>query len=338
MTRDLTNIREEVLSAIGEANDLQSLDQIRVHYLGKKGILTEILQGLGSLSPEERPIMGAEVNTVKQLIHQLLTDRKTQLQSADLQNTLLAESIDVSLPGRKQSRGTLHPITLTRLRIEECFKSMGFEVKDGPEIESDYYNFEALNIPEHHPAKAMQDTFYFADGMLLRTHTSNVQIRVMEHHKPPLRMITPGRVYRCESDRTHTPMFHQVEGLMIDEKTSFADLKSVLNEFLTTFFGREIVTRFRASYFPFTEPGAEMDMQCILCEGKGCHVCKNTGWLEILGCGMVHPNVLKAVGIDSEKYTGFAFGMGIDRVAMIRYGIDDLRLLFENDLRFLKQF
>ncbi len=338
MTKDLTNIREEVLSAIGEANDLQALDQIRVHYLGKKGVLTEILQGLGSLSPEERPIMGAEVNTVKQLIHQLLTDRKAQLQSAELQYTLMAEAIDISLPGRQQSRGTLHPLTQAKIRIEECFQSMGFEIKEGPEIESDYYNFEALNIPEHHPAKAMQDTFYFDDGMLLRTHTSNIQIRVMEQQKPPLRIITRGPVYRCESDRTHSPMFNQLEGLMIDEKTSLADLKSILNEFLTSFFGREIITRFRASYFPFTEPGAEMDMQCVICEGNGCQVCKSTGWLEILGCGMVHPNVLKAVGIDSEKYIGFAFGMGIDRVAMIRYGIDDLRLFYENDLRFLKQF
>lgn len=338
MIKDLTNIREEALSAIGEAEDLQALDQIRVQYLGKKGILTEMLQGLGKLSPEERPKMGQEVNITKQAIHQSLSERKADLQSSELNKKLISEAIDITLPGRKQSRGTLHPITQTRIRIEECFKSMGFEVKEGPEIEDDYHNFEALNIPEHHPAKAMQDTFYFDDGMLLRTHTSPVQIRVMQEQKPPLRVITPGRVYRSDSDRTHTPMFHQVEGLMIDEKTSFADLKSILNEFLQKFFGRELTTRFRASYFPFTEPSAEMDMQCVLCEGEGCNVCKGTGWLEILGCGMVHPNVLKAVNIDSEKYIGFAFGMGIDRVAMIRYGIDDLRLFFENDLRFLQQF
>lgn len=338
MDQDLTSIREEALNAIGEAEDLQSLEHLRVQYLGKKGVLTEILQGLGKLSAEERPKVGQEVNQVKSAINALLTERKDSLQSAELNKKLQAEAIDITLPGRRQSQGTLHPITQTRMRIEECFKTMGFEVKEGPEIEDDYHNFEALNIPDYHPAKAMQDTFYFDDGLLLRTHTSPVQIRVMEAQKPPLRVITPGRVYRSDSDRTHTPMFHQVEGLMIDEKTSFADLKSVLNEFLQTFFERELKTRFRASYFPFTEPSAEMDMQCVICDGAGCQVCKGTGWLEILGCGMVHPNVLKAVNIDSEKYIGFAFGMGIDRVAMLRYGIDDLRLFFENDLRFLKQF
>ncbi|WP_455218924.1 phenylalanine--tRNA ligase subunit alpha, partial [Kaarinaea lacus] len=260
------------------------------------------------------------------------------LQTAELDARLTAEAVDVTLPGRGQETGGLHPVTMTLQRIEKMFSQLGFEIAEGPEIEDDYHNFEALNIPESHPARAMHDTFYFDERTVLRTHTSPVQIRVMKDKAPPLRVIAPGRVYRCDSDLTHTPMFHQVEGFLVDEDVSFAQLKGVLDEFLRNFFERDLAVRFRPSYFPFTEPSAEADIQCVMCNGAGCRVCSHTGWLEVLGCGMVHPNVFKHVGIDSEKYTGYAFGMGVERLAMLRYGVNDLRLFFENDLRFLQQF
>ncbi len=335
---DLESLLREATVAIAEASDLKSLDDARVHYLGKKGKLTESLKGLGLLSPEERPAAGQKVNDVKVKIQTLIEERTEHLQKNQIAAALAKDTIDVTLPGRRQSGGSLHPVTKVRERIETLFTQMGFMVLDGPEIEDDYHNFVALNIPELHPARAMQDTFYFADGTLLRTHMSPVQIRTMKATKAPLRMIAMGRVYRRDFDLTHTPMFHQLEGLMIGENVSFADLKGMLTEFLQAFFETSLPVRFRPSYFPFTEPSAEVDMQCQNCKGEGCRICKNTGWLEILGCGMVHPNVLKHVDIDSERYTGWAWGMGLDRLAMLRYGINDLRTLFENDLRFLRQF
>lgn len=335
---DLDQLLQEATTAISEADDLKSLDQHRVHYLGKKGRLTESLKNLGQLPPDQRPLMGQKVNVVKDKIQSLIEERSSLLQQNQIADQLAKESIDVTLPGRTQSFGTTHPVTKTRERIENLFKQMGFTTMDGPEIEDDYHNFAALNIPDTHPARAMQDTFYFADNMLLRTHTSPVQVRLMETTPPPIRMIAMGRVYRRDFDLTHTPMFHQVEGLMIEEGVSFADLRSILTQFLHAFFEAELPIRFRSSYFPFTEPSAEVDMGCQNCSQKGCRICKNTGWLEVLGCGMVHPNVLRCVGIDSEKYTGWAFGAGLDRLTMLRYGITDLRALFENDLRFLKQF
>ena len=339
MKQDLINIVEQTTHAIAQAQDLAILEQIRVQCLGKKGQLTEYLKGLGQLSAEERPQVGQAVNQAKQQIQELLEQQQQKLQTAALQTKLAAESIDVTLPGRSQNVGSLHPITKVRERIELFFHQVGFAVAEGPEIENDYHNFEALNIPEYHPARAMHDTFYFGDGRLLRTHTSPVQIREMEQSQPPIRIIAPGRVYRCDSDLRHTPMFHQVEGLVIDEQANFAELKGLLSDFLQHFFETPgLKTRFRPAYFPFTEPSAEVDMQCVMCKGVGCRTCSHSGWIEILGCGMVHPNVLKAVNIDNEKYQGYAFGMGIDRLAMLRYEIPDLRMNFENDLRFLQQF
>ncbi|MCO7223774.1 phenylalanine--tRNA ligase subunit alpha [Pleionea sp. CnH1-48] len=324
--------------AIEQAQDLQSLEQVKVEYLGKKGLITQQMKQLGGLPKEERPAYGQKINQAKQAVQADYDAKKEQMEQAKIAQQLANEAIDVSLPGRKASVGGVHPVNRTLERIEEFFAQLGFSVSEGPEIEDDYHNFEALNIPGHHPARAMHDTFYFSESLLLRTHTSPVQIRVMEDEKPPVRIIAPGRVYRCDSDLTHTPMFHQVEGLLVDEKTSFADLKGVLDEFLKNFFEKDLDVRFRPSYFPFTEPSAEVDIQCVMCEGEGCRVCSHTGWLEVLGCGMVHPNVLKSVGIDSEKYSGYAFGMGVERLTMLRYGVNDLRLFFENDLRFLKQF
>ena len=282
--------------------------------------------------------MELQINNAKQAIQSALEARKNALQQAALDDKLQQEAVDVTLPGRGQSVGGLHPITRTMQRIEHLFMQLGFEIAEGPEIEDDFHNFEALNIPASHPARAMHDTFYFNDGRLLRTHTSPVQIRVMAERQPPLRIIAPGRVYRCDSDLTHTPMFHQVEGLMVDESVSFADLKGILDDFLKNFFEEDLAVRFRPSYFPFTEPSAEADIQCVMCGGKGCRVCSHTGWIEVLGCGMVHPRVFEHVNIDAEKYTGFAFGMGVERLTMLRYGVNDLRLYFENDLRFLQQF
>jgi phenylalanyl-tRNA synthetase alpha chain len=335
---DLQDITKQAQQAIETAEDVAALDLVRVSYLGKKGSLTSLLKTLGKLPAEERPAAGAEINVAKQAVQEAISAKKLLLDDALIAEKLASEVIDVTLPGRDADIGGLHPVTMVLQRIENFFRSVGYEVVEGPEIEDDYHNFEALNIPEHHPARAMHDTFYFNPNMLLRTHTSPVQVRTMENRKPPFRIICPGRVYRVDSDLTHTPMFHQVEGLLIDENASFADLKGTIVEFLQVFFEKELKVRFRPSYFPFTEPSAEVDVQCVHCVGKGCRVCSNTGWLEVMGSGMVHPKVLEYSGIDSEKYTGFAFGMGADRFAMLRYGVDDLRLFFENDQRFLKQF
>lgn len=338
MQQQLEGLIQQAAAASAAAASLQELDAVRVRFLGKKGELTEQLKQLGGLSAEERPAAGQFINRAKEHVQNLLEARRVQLEQAELNAKLAAETLDVTLPGRGQTSGGLHPVTRTLQRIEHLFRQVGFEVAEGPEIESEFYNFEALNIPAEHPARAMHDTFYFPDGKLLRTHTSPVQIRVMQERTPPLRVIAPGRVYRCDSDVTHTPMFHQVEGFMVDRDVSFADLKGMLNDFLQQFFERELAVRFRPSYFPFTEPSAEVDIACVICGGDGCRVCKHTGWLEVLGCGMIHPNVFAHVGIDNERYTGFAFGMGVERLTMLRYGVNDLRLFFENDLRFLKQF
>ena len=317
---------------------LLALDEVRVRLLGKKGLLTEQLKSLGKLPAAERPAAGQRINEAKTALQLAFEMQRIRLEQAALDRELAHGTIDVTLPGRGQESGSLHPVTRTRLRIERIFVQAGFEVASGPEVEDDFHNFEALNIPKNHPARAMHDTFYFADGRLLRTHTSPVQIRSMRSQKPPLSVIAPGRVYRCDSDMTHTPMFHQVEGIVVGENISFANLKAMLHTFVERFFEQSLGMRLRPSYFPFTEPSAEVDIECVFCHGKGCRVCKQTGWLEILGCGMIHPNVLSAAGIDSEAWQGYAFGMGIERLAMLRYGVDDLRLFFENDLQFLKQF
>ncbi|MBN7795937.1 phenylalanine--tRNA ligase subunit alpha [Parahaliea mediterranea] len=335
---NLEPLAAEARTKIEAADDSATLEQLRVDYLGKKGQITALLKGLGKLSAEERPEAGAKINVVKQELQALIGERKQALESAAVEARLAAETIDVTLPGRGQSTGGIHPITRTIERIEDFFSSIGFDIVEGPEIEDDYHNFEALNIPEKHPARAMHDTFYVDEHTVLRTHTSPLQVRVMENDKPPLRVICPGRVYRCDSDLTHTPMFHQVEGLLIDEHSSLADLKGLLEEFLQVFFEKKSAVRFRPSYFPFTEPSAEVDIQCVICDGDGCRVCSHTGWIEILGCGMVHPRVFQYSNIDPEKYSGFAFGMGVERLAMLRYGVNDLRLFFDNDLRFLEQF
>jgi len=331
-------ILSQALQELTAVTDLEQLDQVRVHYLGKKGLLTLQMKELGSLEPEQRRAVGQVINQAKDQLQAKLEAQKESLQQAALTARLASERIDVTLPGRGQTSGGLHPITTTLNRINKIFASVGFEVVEGPEIEDDYHNFEALNIPAHHPARAMHDTFYFDAHTVLRTHTSPVQIRVMESQTPPLKVIAPGRVYRCDSDITHTPMFHQVEGFLVDTDVSFADLKGVVYEFLRAFFEKDIQVRFRPSYFPFTEPSAEVDIECVMCGGEGCRVCSQTGWLEVMGCGMIHPEVFKSVNIDDEKYTGFAFGMGVERLAMLRYGINDLRLFFENDLKFLEQF
>ena len=335
---DLSTLVERALADIGASANAAALDEVRVRLLGKKGLLTEQLKGLGKLSAEERPAAGQRINDAKTSIHAALEMRRLRLEQATLELELAKGTIDVTLPGRGQEPGSLHPVTRTRLRIEQIFAQAGFQVASGPEVEDDFHNFEALNIPKNHPARAMHDTFYFPDGRLLRTHTSPVQIRSMRAQHPPLAVIAPGRVYRNDSDMTHSPMFHQVEGIAIGESISFANLKAMLHTFVERFFEQPLGMRLRPSYFPFTEPSAEVDIECVFCHGKGCRVCKQTGWLEILGCGMVHPNVLAAAGIDSEHWQGYAFGMGIERLAMLRYGVDDLRLFFENDLQFLKQF
>ena len=335
----INTILDQAKASIAAAKSLKELDDLRVKFLGKKGELTALLKGLGKLSKEERPKMGEAINQAKVKLQNLLTDRKNHLETLELEKRLLKEKIDVSLPGRNVEMGGLHPVTITLNRIQSLFAKNGFEVETGPEIEDDFHNFTALNIPEHHPARAMHDTFYFDENTVLRTHTSPVQIRTMENKKPPLRIIAPGRVYRCDSDITHTPMFHQVEGLIVDKDANFAQLKGFLIDFLRAYFEKEdLQVRFRPSYFPFTEPSAEADIECVICGGEGCRVCKKTGWLEVLGCGVVHPNVLNSVDIDAEEYTGLAFGMGVERLAMLRYGVNDLRLFFENDIRFLRQF
>jgi phenylalanyl-tRNA synthetase alpha chain len=334
----LTTLLERALADTAAAPALSQLDEVRVAFLGKKGLLTEQLKGLGALPAAERPAAGQIINEAKAVIQAALEARRAALEEAALDAELAKGTIDVSLPGRGQEPGGLHPVTRTRLRIEQIFSHAGFQVATGPEVEDDFHNFEALNIPPNHPARAMHDTFYFRDGRLLRTHTSPVQIRTMLSQAPPLAVIAPGRVYRNDSDMTHTPMFHQVEGLVIGENISFANLKSMLHTFVEHFFEQPLGMRLRPSYFPFTEPSAEVDIECVFCHGAGCRVCKHTGWLEILGCGMIHPNVLGAAGIDAERWQGYAFGMGIERLAMLRYGVDDLRLFFENDLQFLRQF
>ncbi|MFQ5661114.1 MAG: phenylalanine--tRNA ligase subunit alpha [Gammaproteobacteria bacterium] len=323
---ELKHIMKRALASVHASSDLAVLDQVRIEYLGKKGGLTRRLKQLGGLPEEERPGAGQAINAAKQQLEEAIARQKEALQQQQLDERLRKEKIDVTLPARGQQPGALHPVTQTSAEIESLFAQVGFEVVDGPEIEDDYHNFAALNIPENHPARAMHDTFYFENNLLLRTHTSSVQIRVMQERQPPLRIIAPGRVYRCDSDMTHTPMFHQVEGLLVDEQVTFAQLKGLLQDFLRSLFSDDVEIRFRPSYFPFTEPSAEVDIM------------GNNGWLEVLGCGMVHPNVLENVGIDSETYSGLAFGMGIERLAMLKYGIDDIRIFFENDVRFLRQF
>ncbi|MBT3529325.1 MAG: phenylalanine--tRNA ligase subunit alpha [Gammaproteobacteria bacterium] len=335
---DTDSLLAEALQAISDSSDEKSLESLRVEYLGKKGSLTSLLKSLGQLAAEDRPAAGEKINIAKREVQQAIEERKQALVEISLNAQLEQEAIDVTLPGRRQSQGGLHPITITIDRITAIFETSGYDVAEGPEIEDEYHNFEALNIPAHHPARAMHDTFYVSPGTVLRTHTSPVQVRVMEGGKPPFKMICPGRVYRCDSDLTHTPMFHQVEGLLIDEGVSFADLKGTVIDFLHAYFEEEMPVRFRPSYFPFTEPSAEVDMGCVSCAGKGCRICGNTGWLEVMGCGMVHPSVLEMSNIDAEKYNGFAFGMGVERLAMLRYGVGDLRTYFENDLKFLRQF
>lgn len=336
--QDITELQRQAAVAINAAQDVNALELIRVDYLGKKGQLTEILKNLAKLSAEEKPKAGQLVNLAKRDISALIEEKMVHLKEVQLQLKLAEERIDVTLPGRQPKSGSLHPVSQVKHFINDYFSRLGFDVVTGPEVETEFYNFEALNIPGHHPARAMHDTFYFGDGYLLRTHTSPVQIRTMETREPPLRLIAPGRVYRCDSDLTHTPMFHQVEGLLVDKKATLTNLRGLLHDFFTLFFGRELALRFRPSYFPFTEPSAEVDIECTQCLGKGCRSCKFTGWLEVLGCGMIHPNVLKAVNISSDDYQGWAFGMGMDRLAMLYFGIDDLRMMFENDVTFLKQF
>ena len=333
---------EELLASaklsIAQAEDETCLQDVRVGILGRKGEMTALMKGMGGLSPEERPIIGSMVNKIKAELEELIESRQSVLREANISARLTQEVIDVTLPGRRSTRGSKHPITLVMEEISTIFASLGFGIAEGPEIEKDFYNFEALNMPKDHPARDMQDTFYINDDVVLRTHTSPVQIRTMLDHEPPVRVIAPGTVYRCDSDITHSPMFHQVEGFLVDKHVTFGDLKGILTEFITRYFGADIGVRFRPSFFPFTEPSAEVDMQCVMCSGAGCRVCKNSGWLEILGSGMIDPEVFKSVGYDPEKYSGFAFGMGVERIAMLKYGVNDLRLFFENDLRFLKQF
>lgn len=338
MSTSLDELLAQALQELANATDLMQLDAVRVHYLGKKGVFTAQMKELGNLDPEQRRAAGQVINQVKDSFQVQLEAKKNELEQSALTARLSSEHIDVTLPGRGQGIAGLHPVTTTLRRITKIFASVGFNVEEGPEIEQDYYNFTALNIPEHHPARAMHDTFYFDAHRVLRTHTSPVQIRVMESQTPPLKVIAPGRVYRCDSDLTHTPMFHQVEGFLVDTDVSFADLKGVIYEFLQAFFEKNSQVRFRPSYFPFTEPSAEVDIECVMCDGKGCRVCGQSGWLEVMGCGMIHPEVFKAVNIDNERYSGFAFGMGVERLAMLRYGINDLRLFFENDAKFLQQF
>ncbi|MGA2396725.1 MAG: phenylalanine--tRNA ligase subunit alpha [Steroidobacteraceae bacterium] len=338
MAEDLGGLLEQALADVDASRTLSDLDEVRVRLLGKKGLLTEQLKSLGKLPAEERPAAGQRINEAKTAIQAAIEARRERLDREALDAELARGTIDVTLPGRGQETGSVHPVTRARLRIERIFMQAGFEIATGPEVEDDFHNFEALNIPANHPARAMHDTFYFPDGGLLRTHTSPVQIRAMRARKPPMALIAPGRVYRNDSDMTHTPMFHQVEGIVVGEHVSFANLKAMLHTFVERFFEQPLGMRLRPSYFPFTEPSAEVDIECVFCHGAGCRVCKQTGWLEILGCGMIHPNVLAAAGIDSEAWQGYAFGMGIERVAMLRYGVDDLRLFFENDVQFLKQF
>ena len=339
MKEKLLEIKEEALKKISETNGLDKLNEIRVAYLGKKGELTQVLKGMKDVKPEDRPMVGQYVNDTRKAIEEKLEEVKTKLEEEVLNQKLKAEVIDVTLPAKKNNVGHRHPNTIALEEVERIFVGMGYEVVEGPEVEYDYYNFEALNIPENHPAKDEQDTFYVNDKIRLRTQTSSVQVHEMEKGKLPIRMISPGRVFRAdEVDATHSPSFHQIEGLVIDKNVTFADLKGTLAQFAKELFGEDTKVKFRPHHFPFTEPSAEVDVSCFKCHGKGCRMCKGSGWIEILGCGMVHPHVLEMSGIDPEEYTGFAFGVGLERIALLKYEIDDMRLMYENDTRFLKQF
>nr|WP_307774579.1 phenylalanine--tRNA ligase subunit alpha [uncultured Cetobacterium sp.] len=337
MKEKLNALRDEASLIIQKAETLQEIDEIRIKYLGKKGEFTEVSKSMRNLSPEERPVFGQLVNETKAFITKLIEDKNQEIKEKVKREQLLTETIDISLPGNQVSTGGLHPITETMNFLKNIFIEMGFDVAEGPEVEFTSYNFDALNIPETHPSRDLQDTFYMSENVVLRTHTSPVQARYMKKNEPPFRMVCPGKVYRNDYDISHTPMFHQMEGLMVGPEVSFANLKAMLEQFVIRVFG-ETKVRFRPHFFPFTEPSAEMDVQCVICKGEGCRLCKHSGWLEIMGCGMVDPEVLKAVGYDPEEVSGFAFGMGIERITMLRYGIDDLRAFFENDVRFLKQF
>ncbi|WP_243371781.1 phenylalanine--tRNA ligase subunit alpha [Geotalea sp. SG265] len=338
MREKLEALLTAAAAELAQVGSEESLQELRVKYLGKKGELTSVMKGLGSLTPEERPLVGQIVNKVKGELESKIEAASLQIRERLKAEKLRSERLDVTLPGRRQPVGTRHPISIITEEISGIFAGLGFQVAEGPEIEHDFYNFEALNFPKDHPARDMQDTFFISDTLLLRTHTSPVQVRTMLKQPPPVRIIAPGTVYRCDSDATHSPMFHQIEGLMVDKGITFGDLKGILTNFINQLFGSGTGVRLRPSFFPFTEPSAEVDIACVICKGKGCRVCKNTGWLEILGAGMVDPEVYRHVNYDAELYTGFAFGMGIERIAMLKYGISDMRLLFENDLRFLKQF
>ncbi len=335
MEKTIDQIREDALNDIKAASDMAQLQALSTHYLGRKGLVTQYLRNISSLPKEERPVAGQKTNQVKKILEDRIAEAVKKFESADAAQE---DSLDVSLPGRQIQRGVLHPVSQINRQIADIFSRLGFDIAEGPEIETDYYNFEALNFPKDHPARDMQDTFFVSDDIVLRTHTSPLQVRIMEKTSPPVRIIAPGRVYRCDSDITHTPMFHQVEGLVVDKNVSFGDLKGILTAFVHQIFDAETSLRFRPSFFPFTEPSAEVDIRCVICRGKGCRVCSQTGWLEVLGAGMVHPAVFENVGYDTSKYSGFAFGMGVERIAMLKYGIDDLRKFFENDLRFLRQF
>jgi phenylalanyl-tRNA synthetase alpha chain len=338
MKERLEGLLGEGRTALLEAGSMSELQDAKVRFLGKKGVMTSIMKGMGQLSSEDRPILGALANRIKEELESLYEERAESVRAVELEHRLASERVDVTLPGRRHATGSKHPITLVTEEINGIFSSLGFGVAEGPEIEMDFYNFAALNMPKNHPARDMQDTFYVTEDVVLRTHTSPVQIRTMLKQAPPVRVIAPGTVYRRDSDLTHTPMFHQIEGFLVDRDITFGDLKGVLTTFISQFFGKGTGVRFRPSFFPFTEPSAEVDIQCVICAGAGCRVCKNSGWLEILGSGMIDPEVFKAVNYDHEKYSGFAFGMGIERIAMLKYGVNDLRLFFENDLRFLHQF
>jgi phenylalanyl-tRNA synthetase alpha chain len=339
MKDQLEAIKVSALEELSKVNEKAELENIRVKYLGKKGELTAILRGMGKLSAEERPLVGKIANEVREALEGEISAKIDALKNSEKEARLKSEIIDISMPGKKQVIGKRHPLDLTLEKINEIFLSMGFSIEEGPEVEYDYYNFEALNIPKDHPARGEQDTFYINDNMVLRTQTSPIQVRTMENQKPPIKMIAPGKVYRSDAvDATHSPIFYQIEGLVVDKGITFADLKGTLEMFTQKMFGDEMKTKFRPHHFPFTEPSAELDATCFVCKGEGCKVCKGSGWIELLGCGMVHPDVLRNCGIDPEVYSGFAFGFGLDRMVMQKYGIDDIRLLYESDMRFLDQF
>ena len=335
MEKTIEQIKEEALKELTAAGDRKSIDAVSVRFLGRKGVVTQFLRNISNLPKQERPAAGKNANEIKRFLEKAFSEA---LEKAETGKFFEDKGIDVSLPGRPATQGTLHPITQVTHEICDIFRQLGFDIAEGPEVETDYYNFEALNFPNDHPARDMQDTFFVSDTVVLRTHTSPLQIRTMEKHRPPLRIVMPGKVFRCDSDLTHTPMFHQVEGLMVDDNVSFGDLKGILTVFVHRMFDEQTGLRFRPSFFPFTEPSAEVDILCVICRGKGCRVCSHTGWLEVLGSGMVHPALYENVGYDADRYTGFAFGMGVERIAMLKYGIDDIRKFFENDLRFLGQF